>query len=229
MEKVGLVQWRVAGLVVGVRRDTERLGFLKMPVSPRMVTDKSHTVFKEETDMGFYLNVSDTLPQPGSTGFCPAKAMGPTQRQELARRALTKSAPISQLAAEHSVSRKFVSQQRDRADEAIRNVFEEESPEEEVLFHFAVTKDRIEQLILGLTLICHSSIRGVSELFRDVFDFPVSVGKIHEVLQRATTQARQDNASQDLSGVRIGATTRFSKAACRCWSGPMSIRPTAIC
>ena len=56
-----------------------------------------------------------------------------------------------------------------------------------------------------MTLICHSSIRGVSELFRDVFDFPISVGKIHEVLQRATTQARQDNASQDLSGVRIGA------------------------
>jgi len=161
--------------------------------------------FTEETDMGLYLNVSGILPQPETTGFYPARAMGATQRQDLAVQALAKSAPISRLAAEHAVSRKFVSRQRDRADEAIRNVFEEESPAEGVLFHLPVTKDWIEQLILGLTLICHSSIRGVGELCRDLFDYPVSVGKIHEVLRRATTQARQDNARQDLSGVRIGA------------------------
>src|SRR5208283_3823630 len=151
--------------------------------------------FTEETDMGFYLNVSDILPQPETTGFYPARAMGPTQRQDLALQALAKSAPISRLATEHAVSRKFVYQQRDRANEAIRNVFfEEESPADEVLFYLPVTKDWIEQLILGLTLICHSSIRGVGELCRDLFDYPVSVGKVHEVLQRATTQARQYNA-----------------------------------
>jgi hypothetical protein len=162
--------------------------------------------FTEETDMGFYLSVSGILPQPETTGFCPARAMGPTQRQDLARQALAKTAPISRLAAEHSVSRKFVSRQRDRADEAIHDAFfEEESPAERVLFHLPVTKDWIEQLILGLTLICHSSIRGFGELCRDLFNYPVSVGKIHEVLRRATTQARQDNACQDLSGVRIGA------------------------
>ena len=156
--------------------------------------------------MGFYLSVSGILPQPEATVLCSAKVMGPMQRQDLALQALARTAPISRLAGEHAVSRKFVYQQRDRANEGIHDAFfEEESPAEEVLFYLPVTKEWIEQLILGLTLICHSSIRGVGELCRDLFDYPVSVGKVHEVLRRVTTQAQQYNAQQDLSGVRIGA------------------------
>ena len=50
-----------------------------------------------------------------------------------------------------------------------------------------------------------SPIRGVAELCRDLFDYSISVGKVHQVLQRAVTQARQYNQQQSLDAVRIGA------------------------
>jgi len=133
-------------------------------------------------------------------------AMGPDQRQELGLHALAGTVPISRLAAEHEVSRKFIYRQRTRANEALHDAFcEEESPADQVLFYLPVTEDWLDQLILGLTLTCHSSIRGVGELCRDLLDYPISVGKVHEVLQRAVTQARQYNHQQPLAAVRIGA------------------------
>jgi len=133
-------------------------------------------------------------------------AMRPEQRQDLALHALAGTTPISRLAAEHDVSRKFVYRQRTQAADALHDAFfEEESCADEVLFHLPVTKAWLDQLILGLTLICHSPIRGVGELCRDLFDYPISVGKVHQVLQRAVTQARQCNQQQSLDAVRIGA------------------------
>lgn len=156
--------------------------------------------------MGSYLSVSSVFPQPSGTIFFPAMAMRPEQRQDLALQALAGTTPISRLAAEHDVSRKFVYRQRARATDALHDAFfEEESHADEVLFHLPVTKAWLDQLILGLTLICHSSIRGIVELCRDLFDYPISVGKVHQVLQRAVTQARQCNQQQSLDAVRIGA------------------------
>jgi hypothetical protein len=156
--------------------------------------------------MGSYLSVSSVFPQPKSTIFFPAMAMRPEQRQDLALHALAGTAPISRLATEHDVSRKFIYRQRARATDALHDAFfEEEARADEVLFHLPVTKAWLDQLILGLTLICHSSIRGVGELCRDLFDYPISVGKVHQVLQRAVTQARQYNQQQSLDAVRIGA------------------------
>jgi len=43
----------------------------------------------------------------------------------------------------------------------------------------------------------------VVELLRDVFDFPISVGTIHNRLQVAAEQAAAIN-SQDLSDIRVG-------------------------
>jgi hypothetical protein len=160
----------------------------------------------EETDMVSYLSVSDVRPHPEATAFCPAMAMEPAQRQNLALQALVGTSPISQLAAEGEVSRKFICRQRDRANEALHEVFfKEETRAPQVLFHLPVTKEWIEQFTLGLTLICHSSLRGVSELCRDLLDYPISIGKIHEVLQHAVVQARQYNQQQPLDAVRIGA------------------------
>ena len=156
--------------------------------------------------MGSYLSVSSVFPQPSGTIFFPAMAMRPEQRQDLALQALAGTTPISRLAAEHDVSRKFIYRQRARATDALHDAFfEEEAPADEVLFHLPVTKAWLDQLILGLTLICHSSIRGVGELCRDLFDYPISVGKVHQVLQRAVTPARQYNQQQSLDAVRIGA------------------------
>ena len=136
----------------------------------------------------------------------PAKAMMPPQRRQLALEALAGAETVSRLAGQHTVSRKFVYQQAAKADEALDAAFSPvDSGDEKVLFYLPVTKAWLRQLILGLTLICHSSLRGVVELFGDVFNCRTSVSTVHNVLQSAVAQARSCNEQQDLSGVRIGA------------------------
>jgi hypothetical protein len=73
-----------------------------------------------------------------------------------------------------------------------------------VPFYLPATKSWLRQLIPGLTLICHRSLRGVVELLGDVFDCSISLGTVHNVLQAAVAQARLWNQRQDLSRVRIG-------------------------
>ena len=164
------------------------------------------TSFMEETDMVSHCNVLEVCRQPENAVFCAAKAMEPRQRQGLALQALAGSETVSRLAQQHEVSRKFVYQQAAKAEEALDEAFSSaERSDDQVLFHLPVTKAWLRQMVLGLTLICHSSIRGVGELFRDVFDYPISVGTVHAILLDAVEQARSYNRQQDLSGVRIGA------------------------
>jgi len=149
---------------------------------------------------------SDLCPQPETAIGCPAKAMEPRQRQGLALQALTDTQTVSRLAWQHEVSRKFVYQQVAKAEEALDNAFSPDDPAEDgVLFYLPVTKAWLKQLTLGLILICHGSIRGVVELLRDLFDYPISVGTAHAILQQAVEQARPYNSRQDLSEIRIGA------------------------
>jgi hypothetical protein len=132
--------------------------------------------------------------------------MTPPQRRQLALEALAGSETVSGLAGRHAVSRKFVYRQAAKAEEALDAAFSPaDCDDEKVLFHLPVTKAWLRQLILGLTLICHSSLRGVVEVFGDVFDYPISIGTVHNVLQAAVEQARSWNEQQDLSHVRIGA------------------------
>ena len=162
-----------------------------------------------------YCSVPDGSPQPdisvlhsahSASQACPAKAMKPPQRRQLALEALAGTETVSRLAGEHAVSRKFVYRQAAKAEEALDAAFSlADCDEEKVFFHLPVTKAWLRQLIFGLTLICHSSLRGVVELFGDVFDCSISVGTVHNVLQSAVEQARSYNRQQDLSGVRIGA------------------------
>ena len=157
-------------------------------------------------------SVPDGLSQPDATALQsaapphPAKAMALPQRRQLALEALAGAQTVSRLAGEHAVSRKFVYQQAAKADEALDAAFSPgEGDDQKVLLQVPVTKAWLRQLILGLTLICHSSLRGVTELLGDVFDYRISPGTVHNVLQAAVAQARSCNEQQDLSGVRIGA------------------------
>jgi hypothetical protein len=159
-----------------------------------------------------HCSVPDGLPQPDirvldpTTPLHPAKAMTPPQRRQLALEALAGTETVSRLAGQHAVSRKFVYRQAAQAEEALDAAFSPaDRDDQKVLFHLPVTKAWLRQLILGLTLICHSSQRGVAELLGDVFDYPISVGTVHNVLQAAVAQAQSCNEQQDLCGVRIGA------------------------
>src|SRR5438128_1794420 len=142
----------------------------------------------------------------------PAQAWLPPQRQQLALDALAGQS-ITALADQHQVSRKFIYQQTAKARQALDEAFALPAPrDEEVLFYLPVTGAWLKQLMLALTLICHSSFRGVVELLRDLFDVAVSLGTVHNVVAAAVAQARRHNAAQDLSGVGIGAHDEIYQA-----------------
>ncbi len=102
------------------------------------------------------------------------------------------------------MSRKFVYQQTHKARAALTGAFSPAVLDSEVLFELAVTKAWLRQVIVGLTLICRSSYRGVVEFLRDLLGVPVSVGCVHDALQAATREASAINHDQDLSGIRVG-------------------------
>jgi hypothetical protein len=157
--------------------------------------------------------VSPATPHGASTlRHLPARAISPPARQQLALDAL-QGQSITELAARHQVSRKFVYQQRHKALDALDHTFAP-TPDDPpgLLFWLPVTKPWLRQLVLGLTLICHSSLRGVTELLDDLFDYPLSVGTVHNILHQAVATARRVNTQQDLAAVRIGAHDEIFQA-----------------
>src|SRR3954454_7259315 len=106
-----------------------------------------------------------------------------SDRKDLAIQALAGSATVSNLAAQHGVSRKFVYQQTHRARAALDDAFSTATPDEAVLFDLAGNKAWPRQVIVALPLICRSSYRGVVEFLRDLLGVPVSLGCVHDVLQ----------------------------------------------
>ncbi|UJB73321.1 hypothetical protein HRE53_32235 (plasmid) [Acaryochloris sp. 'Moss Beach'] len=103
-----------------------------------------------------------------NSSSCVATTLSPSQRQELALQVLTKTEPVTSLAKEHQVSRKFLYQQSKKANDALEEAFSTSKNDDDVLFHLPITKAWLFQLILALVLICHSSFRGVVELLRDL-------------------------------------------------------------
>ena len=69
---------------------------------------------------------------------------------------------------------------------------------------FANLPSRVSQLILALILICHCSYRGVVELLRDLFDYTISIGTVHNQVGEAVQKARKINQSEDLSPIEAG-------------------------
>jgi len=126
-----------------------------------------------------------------------------SDRKDLAIQALAQSEAVSDLAARHGVSRRFIYQQTHKAAAALDDAFLSAAPDDEVLFALTVTKTWLRHVIVGLTLICRSSCRGVVEFLRDLLGLSIRVGTVHQVLQSATRQADINNRQQDLSGIRV--------------------------
>lgn len=140
------------------------------------------------------------------------RRLPPTIRQQLVLDALAGQS-ITQLAQQHHVSRKFIYQQLRQAQHALDQAFllPADKPAQP-LFWLPVTKLWLRQLVLGLTLICHSSLRGVSELLRDLFDYPLALGTVHNILRQAAVNAGRINRQQNLAHVRIGAHDEIFQA-----------------
>src|SRR5258708_35305881 len=104
-------------------------------------------------------------PNSGHPASSPPRAhnLTPAERIQLALDALA-GEPISHLAQQHAVSRKFVSQQVQRARDAIDEAFlPQPDHSEPVLFHLPVTRSWLRQLVLSLVLLNHTHLRGVVE------------------------------------------------------------------
>jgi hypothetical protein len=141
------------------------------------------------------------VPETQPAAACAAEQLSPQQRQRLALDVLAGHS-LSALARQHDVSRKFIRMQRALALDALDRAFACALPaDKQVLFYLPVTRAWLEQLTLALILIGHSSLRGVHEILRDLFDCHKSVGSIHNLVQRAIAKATNLNAAQDLSRV----------------------------
>ena len=134
-----------------------------------------------------------------------AQGLSPSARQDLALQALSGQQPITRLSEQHQVSRKFVSAQKDKAQAALAEAFEEPGDDQQVLFYLPVTRAWLRQAVLGLVLICHSSFRGVIEFFAALLDQPISLGSVHTIVQQGVGAARQVQATEALSAIRVGA------------------------
>lgn len=133
-----------------------------------------------------------------------AANLSPNYRKHLAIQALARTEPLSRVAAKERVSRTFLYHQRRKADTALDQAFAPVQADPAVLFYLPVTTAWLNQLVLSLILICHSSYRGVIRLLQDLFDTPASLGDIHNLLKASAGQAARINAAQDLSPVRVG-------------------------
>ena len=60
-----------------------------------------------------------------------ASRLHPLQHQEIAVKVLTKQEPITQIANQEQVSRKFIYQQKAIAIEALNNAFDKKEPEKD--------------------------------------------------------------------------------------------------
>jgi hypothetical protein len=142
-----------------------------------------------------------------------AAQMGASQRRDLALAVLGGQEPVTHLATQAQVSRKFCYQQAQKADRAMDEAFAPRPPDDAVLFHLPVTEDWIHQLVLAQILIGHSSYRGVLDILAAVFDYhSLSLGTIHNIVMAAVDQARRINDAQNLSGIRIGAHDEIFEA-----------------
>jgi hypothetical protein len=141
--------------------------------------------------------------QQAIPNHCTAKTLGAGERLSLGVQALARHQSITGLAEEVGVSRKFVYQQAGIAQAALDDAFASTQADDKVLFSLPITKNWLKQATLGLTLLCHSSYRGVHEFCHDLLGVNLAVGTVHNIVQDAIDKARPHNLGQNLANVDI--------------------------
>lgn len=134
-----------------------------------------------------------------------ARRLNPDQRRTLALEALRRRRPITELARSERVSRKFIYQQRHRAQAAVKAAFQPESLPDDFRGQLSVTRSWVRRVIVSAALNGHGSIRGICDHVEAITGCSVSEGTVHGVLSEAATQAQILNQAQNLSALRAGA------------------------
>ena len=139
-----------------------------------------------------------------TTTTYPAAKLPTIQRIELAIESMVSGTNVSRLAQKHKVSRKYIYVQKAKARLALEDAFTKSPTDDALVLSLPVTNAWLQQVVLSLTLICHSSYRGVQEFMRDMLGVSISLGGVHNLHQLAIRRARDINQAQDLSCIRVG-------------------------
>lgn len=151
------------------------------------------------------LDINTTSSLSSSNKTCSAKQLSQQQRQYLAEQALSGDKPISHLAEEANTSRKFIYTQKKKAQDGINQAFAENNSDDEVLFYIPVTKAWIRQFVIALVMICHAPFRGVLVFLRDVLDYKIGLGTIHNIVRDSIKTAQEYQQSEDLSPIKAAS------------------------
>lgn len=135
-----------------------------------------------------------------------AQSLNSIKRQEIGIQAIGGYTPISHVADQYGVSRKFVYQQKEKALAGIAQAFDKSTSDdgEKILFYIPVTKKWLMQVLLALIFICRASYQGVVEFFRDILDCRISKGTVHNIVYEHLQKAKKINLDQNLSDVKEG-------------------------
>ena len=124
--------------------------------------------------------------------LCPAKSMSNDDKKSLAIKTITGKQTISAIANDYQVSRKFVSEQKQKILTVVNEVFDKTTDDDKVLYQIPVTKNWLKQCVISLAMDCRSSFRGIMKSMSNLFDFNVpeffvlrSVISIHEKVRRS--------------------------------------------
>jgi hypothetical protein len=140
-------------------------------------------------------------------------SLGPNERKNLSLQVLAKTNPVTHLAQNYQVSRKFLYQQAAIAQQALDKTFDPPEPDKEVLYNLPITKDWIRQFALCFVLIGHSSFRAVCEILDSAFDYKdISIGTVHNIVADAVIKAKAINQGELLSAIKIGAHDEIYQA-----------------
>jgi hypothetical protein len=133
-----------------------------------------------------------------------AHSLNSSKRQEIGIQAIGGHTPISHVASLYGVSRKFVYQQKEKALGGIEHAFDQPASKdgEKILFYIPVTKKWLMQVLLALIFICRASYQGVMEFFRDILDYNISKGTVHNIVYEHLQKAKKINLEQNLSHIK---------------------------
>src|SRR6202047_35205 len=134
----------------------------------------------------------------------PVKRIPAARKCAMALQAISRQQTITEIARNFHGSRTTVHAQKTRALEAAANEFKD-AADDETLFTIAVTRSFIHQMVVGLFCICNSSYRGIMSFLKSIFDYPVALGSVFNILDAAADKAAALNTAYELSPIRSSA------------------------
>jgi hypothetical protein len=125
-------------------------------------------------------------------------------KREMGLKAIQDKKSITALSIEHECSRGTVYAQRNKAILAVNQAFED-NDDNDVLYCIPITKTFIRQVVLSLLLISQSSYRNILFFLQAIFDYPLSLGSVFNIIDEACQQAQSINTAYDLSLIKTSA------------------------